>query len=50
MYYSRYSNFPYHNDDIFAPVTENIKYNYCKYYPLRKNINKSKKYNKCIIL
>lgn len=49
MYYPRYSSFPYHNDNIFAPVVEKHDYNYYKYYPVKNNKHK-KKNKKCIIL
>lgn len=49
MYYPRYSSFPYHNDNIFAPVVEKHDYNYYKYYPV-KNDKYKKKNKKCIIL
>lgn len=50
MYYPRYSIFPYHNDNTFAPVAEKENYNYYKHYPVKINNHKNNRYKKCIIL
>lgn len=51
MYYPRCSKFPFHNDDKFAPVSENQNYNYYKHYPVKVyKFNDTKNKNRCIIL